>query len=195
MNIHVLYTILIPIFSYFLGSISSAILICTIFELKDPRNYGSRNPGATNILRIAGYKLACSVALFDILKGYIPTYTGIYIDISSIYLQMIIIFVCIGHMYPIFFKFSGGKGVATAFGALSAISLDFSIIMIISWALIIILFRYVSLGSIITSIIMPFYTWLTQPQYLICIILLSLLILIRHTDNIKRLYYKQEKRI
>lgn len=191
----ILVTILTITFAYFLGSISSAILICKILNLSDPRNYGSKNPGATNVFRIAGYKLACSVALFDFLKGITPTYIGLYLELTTFYLQIIIISVCIGHMYPIFFNFYGGKGVATAFGALSALSLDFSIIMLTIWILTILLFRYISLGSIVTALTMPLYVWFVQPQYLIGMILLSFLILIRHKSNIKRLYYHQEHKI
>lgn len=187
--------ILIMIITYFLGSISSAILICKILHLSDPRQHGSKNAGATNIFRIAGYKLACIVALFDFLKGAIPICIGIYLKFNPIYLQIIIISVCVGHMYPIFFRFCGGKGVATAFGALTFIGFDFFIIMITVWILVVTLSKYVSLGSIITAIIMPFYVWFMHPQYFFCIILLSSLILIRHINNIKRLFYNQEQQI
>lgn len=183
-------------FAYFLGSISNSILICKFFNLIDPRNYGSKNPGATNVFRIAGYKLAITVALLDSIKGAVPIWIGSYLKVPSIYLEIIGISVCTGHMYPIFFKFYGGKGVATAFGTISAINIDFSIIMIGTWILIILLFRYVSLGSIITAIIMPCYAWyINNYTYCFFMITLSFLILIRHIDNIKRLWNHQEKRI
>lgn len=190
-----LTTVLIIIFAYFLGSISSAILICKILCLEDPRYYASKNPGATNIFRIAGYKLAIAVVLFDFLKGAIPIWLGSYLEISSIYLQITAVVVCIGHMFPIFFQFFGGKGVATACGALTAIGFDFFIVMIVIWLLIVFIFRYVSLGSIITAIIMPCYVWWKHPQYFILMVFLSLLILVRHFDNIKRLWLHQEKQI
>lgn len=191
----ILFIILEILLAYCLGSISGAILICKILHLTDPRRSGSKNPGATNIFRIAGYKLACSVALFDFLKGAIPVYIGLYCNITPIELQIIIIFVCVGHMYPIFFKFCGGKGVATAFGTLTAINLHFFAIILTTWVSIIIIFRYVSLGSIITAVIIPACAWFIEPQYLNCIILLSTLILIRHSNNIKRLYYNEEQQI
>lgn len=195
MVITILFTVLIIVSTYCIGSISSAIVICKTIYALDPRDYGSKNPGATNIFRIAGYKLALSVVILDFLKGAIPIYTGQYLEITSIDLQIIVISVCIGHMYPIFFQFNGGKGVATAFGALTAINMNWSIIMIITWLSIILIFRYVSLGSIVTAIIMPFYVWLMQPQYLTCMILVSFLILVRHISNIKRLFNHQEKQI
>lgn len=195
MIINTLIIISTMLFAYFIGSISSAILICKILHLQDPRKYGSKNPGATNIFRIAGYRVAFSVALFDFLKGAIPIYIGLYFKIPFIYLHIMVIFVCIGHIYPIFFQFCGGKGVATAFGALTAINCNFFIIILTTWIILVLLFKYVSLGSIITTILMPFYTWWMQPQHLTCIIPLAFLILIRHIDNIKRLYHNQEKRI
>lgn len=190
-----LSSVLIIIFAYFLGSISGAILICKILCLVDPRNYESKNPGATNVFRIAGYKLALVVVLFDCLKGAVPIWLGFYFDIPFIYLKITAIIVCIGHVYPIFFQFSGGKGVATAFGALTAMNFNFFIIMISTWLLIVLVFRYVSLGSIITAIVMPCYMWYIYPQYFILMVLLSILILVRHCRNIKRLWLNQEKKI
>lgn len=195
MTIITVFYILLIIFSYLLGSISGAILICKILNLKDPRNYGSKNPGATNIFRIAGYKLACGVAIFDFLKGIIPVSIGLYCNINSVYLQAIIVTVCVGHTYPIFFKFHGGKGIATAFGTIAALSFKSFLTIIIIWVSIIFLFRYVSIGSIITAIIIPIYIWFTKPQYLIGIILVSCLIILRHISNIRRLYHNQEQRI
>lgn len=190
-----LITILIITISYLLGSISSAILLCKIFYFIDPRNYESKNPGATNVFRIVGYKLAIGVVLFDFLKGAASVWLGYYFEISSYYLQVVIIAVCIGHIYPIFFQFSGGKGVATVFGALTAISVNFFVIMISIWLLIVLFFRYISLGSIVTSIIMPVYVWCVNPQYFVLVTLLSTLILFKHNSNIKRLWCHQEKQI
>lgn len=186
---------LIITFAYFLGSISSAILICKILYLEDPRNYASKNPGATNIFRIGGYKLAAIVVLFDFLKGAIPIWIGSYCEISSIYLQITAFVSCIGHVYPIYFRFHGGKGVATAFGTLTAISIDFFVIMLSIWLFVVLLFRYVSLGSIVTAILMPFYVWYMHPQYFVLMILLSLLICTRHSKNMKRLWSRKEKQI
>lgn len=190
-----LITILILVFAYVLGSISSAILLCRIICLVDPRNYESKNPGATNVFRIAGYRLAILVMLFDFLKGFVSIWLGFYFEISYIYVQMVALAVCLGHMYPIFFQFSGGKGVSTTFGVLSAINFNFFIVMISIWLLVLLLFRYISLASIIAVMVMPFCVWYLNSQYCFLLMLLSLLVLFRHRSNIKRLWFNQEKKI
>ncbi|CAD83585.1 putative inner membrane protein [Candidatus Blochmanniella floridana] len=186
---------LIIILAYFLGSISGSILICKTLHFKDPRQHGSKNPGTTNILRIINYKIAIFVLLFDSLKGAVPIWLGTYFHIDPIYLYIIAISACIGHIYPIYFQFYGGKGVATAFGALTAISINFFIIIIITWILTVYLFRYASLGSIVTFIVITFYVWYIQYHHFEYIILLSLIILSQHKNNIKRLWNHQEKHI
>ncbi|AAZ40707.1 putative membrane protein [Candidatus Blochmanniella pennsylvanica str. BPEN] len=191
----IFFSILITIFAYFLGSISSAILICKILRFPDPRNFGSKNPGATNILRIAGLKIAISVILFDILKGAIPMWLGYHLKISPIFLGATAVFSCLGHMYPIFFKFYGGKGVATAFGVLTTIDLHLSIVMISSWTLTVLSFGYSSLGAIVTAFIIPCYAWHFQSQYLLPTIIISSLVVIKHAANIKRLWHHKENRI
>lgn len=188
-------SILIIILAYLLGSVSSAILICKILNIPDPRYFGSKNPGATNIFRIAGYKIAVFVILFDVLKGAIPIWLSYYLKISSDFLGTIAIFSCLGHMYPIFFKFFGGKGVATSFGALTAININFSVIMMSTWSLTVLSFGYSSLGAVVTALIVPCYTWYFQPQYLFSTIIISSLVLIKHIVNIRRLWNRQEKRI
>lgn len=188
-------TILIIIFSYFVGSISTAILICKILHYPDPRNFGSKNPGATNVLRIAGRNIAISVLIIDILKGIIPMWISYYLNVSFSCSNTVAIAVCLGHMYPIFFKFYGGKGVATAFGVITTMGIDLCIVMISTWTLIILSFKYSSLAAIITAIIMPCYVWCFQPQYFLPVVTISFLITIRHIDNIKRLWSHQEKRI
>lgn len=190
-----IFSILIIILAYFIGSISTAILACKIFHYPDPRNFGSKNPGATNILRIAGRNTAIGVLILDILKGIIPMWISYYLHFSPCCSGIIAISVCLGHMYPIFFKFYGGKGVATAFGAITTIGIDLCIVMLGIWTLIILFSKYSSLAAIITAIIIPFYVWYFHSQYLLSIITISLLIIIRHINNIKRLWNHQEKRI
>ncbi|URJ23986.1 glycerol-3-phosphate 1-O-acyltransferase PlsY [Blochmannia endosymbiont of Camponotus sp.] len=191
----IFFSILVTIFAYFLGSISSAILICKILHFPDPRNFGSKNPGATNVLRIAGLKIAISVILFDILKGAIPVWLGFHLEISPIFLGATAIFSCLGHMYPIFFKFCGGKGVATAFGALTTIDLNLSMVMISTWSLTVLSFGYSSLGAIVTAFIIPCYAWYFQSQYLLPTIIIASLVIIKHAANIKRLWHHKENRI
>lgn len=192
-----LFCILTIALTYFIGSISTAILICKMLRYPDPRKIGSKNPGATNIYRIAGRNIAIGVLIIDILKGAIPVYIGSsYLHFSPYYLNMITISVCIGHMYPIFFKFYGGKGVATALGAITIMIGDINlfIIMISTWIITIIFFKYSSLASIITAIVTPSYIWYFHMQYFLSIIIISFLIIIRHINNIKRLWNHQETR-
>ena len=108
--------------AYLLGSISSAILICRIAGLPDPRQNGSNNPGATNVLRIGGRWSALAVLIIDILKGMAPVWVGYYLGLTQFELGMVALGACLGHIFPIFFQFKGGKGVATAFGAIAPIS-------------------------------------------------------------------------
>ncbi|ADV33471.1 putative membrane protein [Candidatus Blochmanniella vafra str. BVAF] len=187
----IITTILTIFFAYFLGSMSGAILICKILNLTDPRNQGSQNPGATNIFRIFGYKLAIYVTLFDMLKGAVPIWIGSYLEITPLYLHIITIVVCIGHMYPIFFQFKGGKGVATELGSLAAINIHLFFVMISSWIIIVLIFKHSALGSIISNLIVPTYAWYIQYSHILLIIILSLLILIRHINNIKQLWNPQ----
>ncbi|URJ25148.1 glycerol-3-phosphate 1-O-acyltransferase PlsY [Candidatus Blochmannia ocreatus (nom. nud.)] len=188
--------IIIIILAYFFGSISSAVLICKILCLPDPRFFGSNNPGATNILRIAGYKIAIVVIMFDALKGAIPIWLGYYlVMMNPKFLGITAIFSCLGHMYPVFLKFRGGKGVSTAFGSISAMNYDFFLIMISLWITIILISRYASLSAIVTASVVPFYTWYFQYQYLFAIIVISTLIVTKHIPNIKLLWIKQEKHI
>lgn len=189
-------SILIVVLSYCIGSVSIAILICKILHYPDPRNFGSKNPGTTNILRIAGYNIAIIVLILDILKGVIPVWISIYyFNVSSSYLNAIVISVCLGHMYPLFFKFHGGKGVATAFGAITIMGTDLFAIMSITWVLTVLLFKYSSLAAIVTAITISFYTWYFQPQYFLPIIIISFLVIIKHIHNIQRLWHHEEHHI
>lgn len=174
--------------AYLLGSISSAVLICRVLRLSDPRDVGSNNPGATNVLRIGGKKAAIAVLLFDMLKGTIPVWVGYYLGIDPILLGLVAIAACLGHMYPIFFHFKGGKGVATALGAIAPIGLDLTGLIMLTWVVIALLFRYSSLAALITVLLAPFYTWLIKPQYTLPVAMLCCLIVFRHHQNIKRLF-------
>ncbi|MGR5253894.1 glycerol-3-phosphate 1-O-acyltransferase PlsY [Vibrio astriarenae] len=183
------------IFAYLLGSISSAVLICRLLRLPDPRTQGSHNPGATNVLRIGGKKAAASVLLCDMLKGTIPVWSGYFLQIDSLLLGIVAMAACLGHMYPIFFHFKGGKGVATALGALAPIGLDLTGLVILTWLVIAVLFRYSSLAAIITVLVAPFYTWLIKPQYTLPVAMLCCIIVLRHHQNIRRLFEGTEPKV
>lgn len=115
--------------AYLCGSISSAILVCRIAGLPDPRDSGSGNPGATNVLRIGGKGAATAVLIFDVLKGMLPVWGAYALGVTPFWLGLIAIAACLGHIWPIFFHFRGGKGVATAFGAIAPIGWDLTGVM------------------------------------------------------------------
>ncbi|TCV98845.1 glycerol-3-phosphate 1-O-acyltransferase PlsY [Biostraticola tofi] len=183
------------IFAYLCGSISSAILMCKIARLPDPRTAGSGNPGATNVLRIGGKAAATAVMIFDILKGMLPVWLGYKLGVAPFYLGLIGIAACLGHIYPLFFRFRGGKGVATALGAIAPIGLDLTGLMAGTWLLTVLLSGYSSLGAIISALIAPFYVWWFKPQFTFPVAMLSCLVLLRHHDNIQRLWRGQESRV
>ncbi|MGF1911143.1 glycerol-3-phosphate 1-O-acyltransferase PlsY [Vibrio kasasachensis] len=181
--------------AYLLGSISSAVLICRILRLPDPRKVGSNNPGATNVLRIGGKKAAISVLLCDMLKGTIPVWGGYFLQIDPIMLGIVAIAACLGHMYPLFFHFKGGKGVATALGAIAPIGLDLAAMVIVTWIVVAFISRYSSFAAIVTVLLAPMYTWIIKPQYTLPVAMLCCLIVFRHHQNIRRLYEGSEPKI
>ncbi|AIV04467.1 MULTISPECIES: glycerol-3-phosphate 1-O-acyltransferase PlsY [Vibrio] len=181
--------------AYLLGSISSAVLICRLLRLPDPRKVGSNNPGATNVLRIGGKGAAAAVLLFDMLKGTIPVWSGYFLGIDPIILGVIAIAACLGHMYPIFFHFKGGKGVATALGAIAPIGLDLTGLVMLTWLSVALLFRYSSLAALVTVLVTPFYAWMFKPQYTLPVAMLCCLIVFKHHQNIRRLLSGEEPKI
>jgi glycerol-3-phosphate acyltransferase PlsY len=188
-------TILMFASAYLLGSISSAILVCQLFKLGDPRKQGSGNPGATNVLRLGGKFPGLLVLVFDLLKGTVPVWAGYYFGLEPIYLAFVAVMACLGHMYPLFFKFSGGKAVATAFGAILPLGLDLAALLIVTWGIIVWLTRYSSLAAIISVSLAPLFTWILKPEYTLPVGILSVLIILRHKDNIIRLLRDQESKI
>jgi glycerol-3-phosphate acyltransferase PlsY len=181
--------------AFLLGSVSSAVLITQFFISADIREKGSGNPGTTNVLRVAGKKAATAVFVFDVLKGAIPVYTGFLIGFSPIILSFIALSACIGHMYPIFFGFKGGKAVATALGALMPLNGWLALCLLGTWILVFSLTRLSSLAAIVTLFLAPFYSYLFKPEYTLAVALLSVLIIAKHKTNIVRLLSKQERKI
>ena len=180
-------TVFMLITAYLLGSISSAILVCRLRGLPDPRTQGSGNPGATNVLRIGGASSAVLVLFFDMLKGALPTYIGYKLHIDAISLGLIAIAACLGHIYPVFFDFKGGKGVATAFGAMAPIGEYLCLYLMAVWLVVILISRYSSLASLATAILAPILTSILDDRFTLPVAMLSLLIVVRHKDNIIRL--------
>ena len=183
------------VFAYLFGSISSAVLISKLFRLPDPRTAGSNNPGATNVYRIGGKTPAVLVLVFDILKGTIPVYGAYFLKIEPLYLGFIAIAACLGHIYPIFFGFKGGKAVATAFGSLLPIGFTLGGLLIVTWAGLIWLTGYSSLAAIITVSLAPLFTWFIKPLYVLPVTMLAALIVFRHRANIVRLLQGTEPKV
>lgn len=190
-----LFAIIYMIFAYLLGSISSAILICRIAGLPDPRQYGSHNPGATNVFRIGGRWAALAVLIFDILKGMLPVWGGYYLGLTQLELGMVALGACLGHIFPIFFRFKGGKGVATAFGAIAPIAWAVAGSIFGTWFIVFLISGYSSLSAVITALLAPFYVWWFKPEFTFPVALVSCLLVYRHRDNIQRLWRGQEDKV
>jgi acyl phosphate:glycerol-3-phosphate acyltransferase len=187
--------ILMFVLAYLLGSISSAVLVSRLFTLADPRCNGSNNPGATNVYRLGGTLPACLVLVFDILKGTIPVWGAYFLKLEPLELGLVAVAACLGHMYPLFFNFKGGKAVATAFGALLPIGLSLAGLLICTWLIIVAVTRYSSLAALVTVSLAPFYTWLIKPLYTLPVTFITLLIIFRHRTNIARLLKGQEPKV
>lgn len=181
--------------AYLLGSISSAILICRLAGLPDPRETGSGNPGATNVLRLGGSFAALAVLIADVAKGGLPVWLAYKLDLAPPVLGIIAIAACLGHIYPIFFHFQGGKGVATAFGAIAPISWDITGLLSGTWLITLLLTGYSSLAAVITALLAPLYVWWFRPEFTFPVAMLSCLILLRHHENLERLWRGQEPKI
>ncbi|MFZ0218789.1 MAG: glycerol-3-phosphate 1-O-acyltransferase PlsY [Candidatus Aquirickettsiella sp.] len=174
--------------AYLLGSLSSAIIVSKCAGLPDPRTQGSGNPGASNILRLGGKKLAAIVLMGDILKGWIPVMLAKLVGLPLASLTWIAFFAFLGHLYPVFFSFRGGKGVATALGSLLALAWPLGLIGLLSWSAALFLFRYISVASMLAATVTFFFVFYrySLPVYL-PIFLMTVLLIARHFSNIQRL--------
>lgn len=181
--------------TYLLGSISSAIIFCRLAGLPDPRENGSKNPGATNVLRIGGRISALGVLLFDVLKGMLPVALALRFGLEPSEIGFIALAACLGHVFPIFFRFRGGKGVATALGTLIPFGMEISGLSLATWLITFLVFRYSSLSAVITALILPAFVWWYKPEFTFPVALVCCLLVYRHHDNIQRLWRGQEDRI
>ena len=181
--------------TYLLGSVSSAIIFCRLAGLPDPRENGSKNPGATNVLRIGGRLSALGVLLFDVLKGMLPVALALRFRLEPSEIGFIALAACLGHVFPIFFRFRGGKGVATALGTLIPFGMEISGLSLATWLITFLVFRYSSLSAVITALILPAFVWWYKPEFTFPVALVCCLLVYRHHDNIQRLWRGQEDRI
>lgn len=177
---------------YLLGSISTAILVCRALGYPDPRDEGSGNPGATNVLRVAGKPAAAVTLLGDVLKGVVPVLLARLVGVDDPALAWIGFCAFLGHLYPVFFRFEGGKGVATALGVINTLAWPAGLAVMISWLVVFLPFRISSLAAIVSWALAPLWLWLFAPQFLGAMIPLSLLLLWRHRQNVKNLLAGKE---
>lgn len=190
-------TLVLLIFGYLLGSLSSAIIVSRIMGLPDPREQGSGNPGATNILRLAGKGPAAIVLLGDMLKGLVPLLIAHYFELPPMALAGIALAPFLGHIYPAFFDFQGGKGVATFFGVLLGLSWTAGAFALLTWLAVALLFRRSSLAALSVALMAPLYLhWLHEPLPLLVVtIAMSTLLVLRHQTNIQNLLKGAEPKI
>lgn len=183
--------------AYLLGSLSTAIILCRLMGLPDPRTQGSGNPGATNVLRFGGKKLAAFTLLGDMLKGLLPVVAARFITSDATVLALVAMAAFLGHLYPVFFGFRGGKGVATALGVLLGLSWPVGVAVLLTWLAMALLFRISSLSALTAAALSPLYGWwLTGiPAYIAMMAVMATLLLWRHRGNIQRLLAGEEKRI
>lgn len=176
--------------AYLLGSIAFGILVSRLFGLPDPRTVGSGNIGATNVMR-SGKKLAAFLTLAgDVFKGWLPVWLALQSNMLMWVVAASALAVFFGHLYPVFYKFRGGKGVATALGVMLGISPILALAALATWLLVFVAFRYSSLAAIIAALLAPVYAWLLlRPYHLYIgtIVVMSLFLVWRHRSNIQKL--------
>lgn len=185
---------LIPIIwivgAYLVGSISFGILISKLFGLADPRTVGSGNPGATNVLRSGKKSAALLTLLGDALKGWLPVWLAMQNNMLMWVVSSVGIAVFLGHLYPIYFKFKGGKGVATALGVMLAISPFLALAAFVTWIIVFAASRYASLASIVAALFAPmhaYYYLRPYKDYFLMLLVLCVLLIWRHRTNIQKL--------
>ena len=185
--------IIVAVYSYLLGSIPFGLILTKIFLKKDIRKIGSGNIGTTNVLRTGKKSLAAGTLLLDLMKGYFS------IIITFTYFENLISYsalICfIGHIFPVWLKFKGGKGVATYIGVVLALSYKFFLIFGISWLILSFLFRYASLSSIISSLIVFVFSYFFNNNFSLILFIFFIIILYTHRENIVRLKNSEESKI
>ena len=191
--------------AYLIGSLSFAVIVSKLMGLNDPRTYGSKNPGATNVLRSGSKPAAIATLLLDALKGFVPVFAvqiwGERFGLSDGTLAFAALAVFLGHLFPMFFQFKGGKGVATAIGVIFGIHWLLGLACMASFAIVLYFSRMVSLASITAAAFAPFYylfgdrmSWYYSKSVLLAIFLMALLLALRHRQNINRLLTGTEPR-
>jgi len=194
---NIFLAILLPLVGYVTGSISSAVVVSRIMGLPDPRSGGSGNPGATNVLRLGGKKAAAVTLAFDIAKGLIPVAIAASLTDANWIIALCGFGAFLGHLFPVFFGFQGGKGVATALGVYLGFSLILGIAAIAVWIFVALASRFSSLGSLTAVTLAPVIASISPSgfAYVLICLLIAALVYWRHKDNIQRLTTGTESKI
>ncbi len=196
-----LFPLLAALAGYLVGSLSFAVIVSRVMGLSDPRSYGSGNPGATNVLRSGNKKAAVLTLFFDALKGYVPVLLvslyGERFGLGEGTMALVALGAFLGHLWPVFFKFKGGKGVATAAGAIFGLNWMLGLAVLATWLIIVFFTRYSSLAAIVAAAFAPFYQmliWEAGPTAGV-LVLMALLLIWRHEANIRKLMAGTESKV
>ncbi|MES2114570.1 MAG: glycerol-3-phosphate 1-O-acyltransferase PlsY [Pseudomonadota bacterium] len=194
-------TVWMTVAAYLAGSISFAVVMSKLFGIADPRTYGSKNPGATNVLRSGNKAAAIMTLIGDGAKGWLAVWLAIHyadqLQVGDMTIALVAIAVFLGHLWPVFFRFVGGKGVATALGVLLGLNPWLGLATLVTWLVVAFAFRYSSLAALIAALFAPFYYGLlfgVEPQ-LFAVVAMSVLLAYRHSQNISNLLAGKESRI
>ena len=205
-NTSTFYPVLAAIAAYFVGSLSFAVIVSKLMGLNDPRTFGSKNPGATNVLRSGNKSAAILTLVLDALKGYIPValvqWFGKDYGLSDGTVAMVGIAAFLGHLYPVFFKFKGGKGVATALGVVFGVHWALGLLCIASFAIIVYFFRWVSLASLVAAAFAPVaylfgdrVLWSADKYITLMLFVMAMFLMYRHGANLTRLIKGTEPKL
>lgn len=180
--------------AYLIGSLSSAIILCKMAGLPDPRSQGSGNPGATNVLRFGGKKLAATVLFIDVLKGVLPVLLASLLGLNEAWLAMVAFAAFLGHLYPVFFEFKGGKGVATALGGFLALSPVMALVILATWGAVFTVSRISSLSALTAASLAPVYSlyFISMTEARWVVLVMAAMLVFRHKSNIQRLLSGEE---
>jgi glycerol-3-phosphate acyltransferase PlsY len=192
--------------SYLVGSLSFAVIVSKVLGMADPRSYGSKNPGATNVLRSGRKGAALATLLLDALKGWLPVFlivqfgAGHGMGLDTAALAGLAAF--LGHLYPVFFRFQGGKGVATALGVLFGVHWVLGLACAATWLIIAFFFRYSSLASLVAAVFAPVYyvfgngvAWYMDKRIALMLVVMAMLLFMRHRENVTRLLQGRESKL
>ena len=206
MTSYLLGPVLATLVAYLVGSLSFAVIVSRVMGLNDPRTFGSKNPGATNVLRSGNKAAAVITLLLDAAKGWLPVFLvgwlGQPYGLEEGTLALVGLAAFLGHLFPVFFRFQGGKGVATALGVLLGVNWVLGLATAATWLIVAFFFRYSSLAALLSAVFVPAYyvfgdgvAWNLEKPILLTLSLMSLLLIFRHAENIGRLARGTESKI